>query len=166
MTRSNAREIAVQLIFSLGFGNLSAQEVLDSQLTPERFAELAEENALYAQFPNEKHQQYIRDLVQGVFSHGPELDDYISRYAVGWSFARIPRMAAAIMRTAMYEVLYVPDVPNAAAINEAVEIAKRYETQEVVSFVNGILGSFVRAEFADTPPKPEKADDSQPKAED
>ena len=166
MTRSNAREIAVQLIFSLGFGNLSAQEVLDSQLTTERFAELAEENALYAQFPNEKQQQYIRDLVQGVFSHGPELDDYISRYAVGWSFARIPRMAAAIMRTAMYEVLYVPDVPNAAAINEAVEIAKRYETQEVVSFDNGILGSFVRAEFADTPPKPEKADDSQPKAED
>ena len=166
MTRSNAREIAVQLIFSLGFGNLSAQEVLDSQLTPERFAELAEENALYAQFPNEKQQQYIRDLVQGVFSHGPELDDYISRYAVGWSFARIPRMAAAIMRTAMYEVLYVPDVPNAAAINEAVEVAKRYETQEVVSFVNGILGSFVRAEFADTPPKPEKADDCQPKAED
>lgn len=155
MTRSNAREIAVQLIFSLGFGNLSAQEVLDSQLTPERFAELAEENALYAQFPNEKQQQYIRDLVQGVFSHGPELDDYISRYAVGWSFARIPRMAAAIMRTAMYEVLYVPDVPNAAAINEAVEIAKRYETQEVVSFVNGILGSFVRAEFADSQPKAE-----------
>ena len=113
-----------------------------------------------------RDRQYIRDLVQGVFSHGPELDDYISRYAVGWSFARIPRMAAAIMRTAMYEVLYVPDVPNAAAINEAVEIAKRYETQEVVSFVNGILGSFVRAEFADTPPKPEKADDSQPKAED
>ena len=166
MTRSNAREIAVQLIFSLGFGNLSAQEVLDSQLTPERFAELAEENALYAQFPNEKQQQYIRDLVQGVFSHGPELDDYISRYAVGWSFARIPRMAAAIMRTAMYEVLYVPDVPNAAAINEAVEIAKRYETQEVVSFVNGILGSFVRAEFADTPPKPDKACEAQPKAED
>ena len=166
MTRSNAREIAVQLIFSLGFGNLSAQEVLDSQLTPERFAELAEENALYAQFPNEKQQQYIRDLVQGVFSHGPELDDYISRYAVGWSFARIPRMAAAIMRTAMYEVLYVPDVPNAAAINEAVEIAKRYETQEVVSFVNGILGSFVRAEFSDTPPKPDKAGEAQPKAED
>ena len=166
MTRSNAREIAVQLIFSLGFSNHSAREVLDSQLTPERFAELAEENALYAQFPNEKQQQYIRDLVQGVFSHGPELDDYISRYAVGWSFARIPRMAAAIMRTAMYEVLYVPDVPNAAAINEAVEIAKRYETQEVVSFVNGILGSFVRAEFSETPPKPDKAGEAQPKAED
>lgn len=166
MTRSTAREIAVHLIFSLGFGTQSAEEVLDSELTRERFEELGGESQLYAQFPNEKQERYIRDLVRGVFAHGPELDDYIARYAVGWSFARIPRMAAAIMRTAMYEVLYVPDVPNAAAINEAVEIAKRYETQEVVSFVNGILGSFVRAEFADTPPKPEKADDSQPKAED
>lgn len=157
MTRSNAREIAVQMIFSLSFGNLSADELLSSQLTRPRFQELAEEMPLYTQFPNEKQEQYIRELVQGVFAHGPELDDYIGRYAVGWSFARIPRMAAAIMRTAMYEVLYMPDVPNAAAINAAVEIAKNYEPQEVVSYVNGILGTFVRTEFADTPPKPEKA---------
>ncbi len=157
MTRSNAREIAVHMIFSLSFGNQSAQELLDSQLTHERFKELAEDMPLYAQFPNEKQEKYIRELVRGVFSHGPELDDYIGRYAVGWNFARIPRMAAAIMRTAMYEVLYMPDVPNAAAINEAVEIAKSYEPVEVVSFVNGILGSFVRTEFSDTPPKPEKA---------
>lgn len=149
MTRSNAREIAVQMIFSLGFGNSSAQALLDSQLTQERFCELAEELPLYAQFPNEKQEQYIRDLVQGVFSHGPELDDYISRYAVGWAFARIPRMAAAIMRTAMYEVLYMPDIPNAAAINEAVEIAKKYETPETVKFINGILGTFVRRETAE-----------------
>lgn len=158
MTRSNAREIAVQVIFSLGFGNISAQEALESQLNPERFQELAAEMPLYAEYPDSKQEQYIRELVKGVFTHGPELDDYIARYAVGWSFARIPRMAAAIMRTAMYEVMYMPEIPNAAAINEAVEIAKNYEAQEVVSFVNGILGSFVRAEFADTPPKPEKAE--------
>ena len=147
MTRSNAREIAVQLIFSLGFGNSKAEELLDSQLTQERFKELAEENPLYSQFPNEKQRNYIRELVLGVYEHGPELDIYIGRYAKGWTFARIPRMAAAILQTAMYEVLYMPDIPNAAAINEAVEIAKSYEPQEVVSFVNGILGSFVRAEF-------------------
>ena len=157
MTRSNAREIAVQLVYALGFGGATAQELLDSQLTPQRFQELEEESPLDARFPNEKQAQYIRDLVQGVYAHGPELDEYISRYAVGWSFSRIPRMASAIMRTAMYEVLYMPDIPNAAAINEAVEIAKNYEPPEVVSFLNGILGSFVRAEFADTPPKPEKA---------
>ena len=157
MTRTNAREIAVQMIFSLGFDTLSADDVLDSQFTPERFEELKEESGLYSEFPNAKQADYIRELVRGVFAHGPELDEYISRYAKNWTFARIPRMAAAIMRTAMYEVLYMPDVPNAAAINAAVEMTKNYENQEVVSFVNGILGTFVRTEFADTPAKPEKA---------
>ena len=156
MTRSSAREIAIHIIFTLGFDSRSAQEALEAELTPERFQELAEELPLYEQFPNEKQEKYIRTLVQGVFAHGPELDDYISRYSVGWAFARIPSMAAAVMRTAMYEVLYMPEIPNAAAINEAVEIAKKYEPEEVVSFLNGILGTFVRTEFEDTPPKPEK----------
>ena len=74
MTRINAREIAVQQIFSLSFGDDCAAELLKRQLTPERFAELAEEMPLYAQFPNEKQEQYIRELVLGVFAHGPELD--------------------------------------------------------------------------------------------
>ena len=151
MTRSNAREVAVHMIYELGFGSRSAEELLEHEMTQERFAQLGEEEPLYAQFPNEKQRQYIRDLVQGVYVHGPELDDYISRYSVGWSFARIPRMAAAVMRTAMYEVLYMPAIPNSAAINEAVEIAKNYEPAEVVSFINGILGSFVRNEC---PPEP------------
>ena len=153
MTRSTAREIAVHLIFSLGFGTQSAEEVLDSELTRERFEELGGESQLYAQFPNEKQERYIRDLVRGVFAHGPELDDYIARYAVGWSFARIPRMAAA-----MYEILYMQDIPNAAAIDAAVEMTKKYEPQEVAAFVNGILGTFVRTEFPDPPAKPEKSD--------
>lgn len=157
MTRSNAREIAVHLIFALGFGTQSDQELLDSELTRERFQKLAEDLPLYAQYPNEKQEQYIRKLVSGVFFHGPELDDCISRYSVGWAFSRIPRMAAAIMRTAMYEILYMPDIPNAAAINEAVELTRKYETPEVVSFVNGILGSFVRAEAGDESTRPEKA---------
>ena len=156
MTRSNAREIAVHLIFALGFGTQGDRELLDRELTRERFQELAEEMPLYAQFPNEKQEQYIRKLVSGVLFHGPELDDCISRYSVGWSFARIPRMAAAIMRTAMYEILYMPDIPNAAAINEAVELTRKYESPEMVSFVNGILGSFVRAEAGDESPKTEK----------
>ena len=65
--------------------------------------------------------------------------------------ARLNRVAIAIMRVAMYEILYMQDIPNAAAINEAVEMTKHYEEPEVVSFVNGILGSFVRNEC---PPEP------------
>lgn len=159
MTRSNAREIAVQMVYALSFGKRDAQSLLEDLLTVEHFQQMAEEIPLYAKYPNEKQEQYIRDVVTGVYAHGPELDDYISRYAVGWNFARIPRVAAAIMRTAMYEVLYMPEIPNAAAINSAVEIAKNYETPEVVSFVNGILGTFVRTEFPDSPAKPEKASD-------
>ena len=56
-------------------------------------------------------------------------------------------MASAIMRVAMYEILYMPDIPNGTAINEAVEIAKKYESPETVRFLNGILGSFVRQEI-------------------
>ena len=150
MTRTAAREIAVHMVFELGFGDRSADELLEAELTEEKFALIGAEEPLYASFPDEVQEKYIRTLVCGVFEHGPELDDYISRYAVGWSFARIPRVAAAVMRVAMYEVLYMPDIPNSAAINEAVEIAKGYETAEVVSFINGILGTFVRSEFPET----------------
>lgn len=149
MTRNNAREIAVQMIFELTFGNRSVDELLEEEFTRERFAEIGEECALYSEFPNIKQERYIRELVRGVYTHGPELDTYIERYSVGWAFARIPRMAASILRTAMYEVLYMQDIPNAAAINEAVEISKTYEDEKTVSFINGILGSFVRSELTE-----------------
>ena len=147
MTRNNAREIAVHFSFELGFSNLSADELLEQSLTKECFALLGEEEPLYAEFPNEKQKNYIIDLVRGVFEHGAELDTYIEKYAVGWKFSRIDRVAAAIMRVTMFEILYLPDIPNRVAINEAIEIAKRYEDEDVVKFINGILGSFVRDEF-------------------
>lgn len=147
MTRSAAREIAVHYAFELGFSTASADALLEQALTPEAFSLLGEEEELYRQFPEEKLKQYIVSLVRGVFEHGAELDGYIARYARGWKFSRIDRVAAAIMRVTMYEILYMPEVPNRVAINEAVEIAKKYVDEDVVRFVNGILGSFVRAEF-------------------
>ena len=75
-------------------------------------------------------------------------------WAALWSFARIDRVAAAIMRVTMFEILYMPDVPNKVAINEAVEIAKKYLDTDVVGFVNGILGSFVRAVHPGEPEQP------------
>ncbi len=143
MTRTSAREIAVHFSFELGFSNQTADELLEHMLTRPVFAQIGEEEPLYAEFPDEKQETYIRTLVKGVYDHCPELDDYISRYAIGWKYARIPRVAVSIMRVAMYEILYMQDIPNAAAINEAVQMAKHYEEPEVVSFINGILGSFV-----------------------
>ena len=146
MTRTNAREIAVHFSFELGFSNETADELLEHMLTQPVFAQIGEEEPLYAEFPDARQRAYIRTLVKGVYDHCPELDEYISRYAIGWKYARIPRVAVSIMRVAMYEILYMQDIPNAAAINEAVQMAKHYLEPEVVSFVNGILGSFVRSE--------------------
>ena len=157
MVRNTAREIAIHLSYELSFTDKPVEELLDERLTPESFAALAEEDPLYQETPNAKQADYIRRLVRGVADHAPELDGYIAKYAKGWNFARIPLVASAIMRVAMYEILYMPDIPNAAAINAAVELTKQYEPQEGAAFVNGILGSFVRAEFQDTPAKPEKA---------
>lgn len=154
MVRNTAREIAMHLSYELSFTDKTAEELLDERLTAETFAALAEEDPLYRETPNAKQADYIRRLVRGVADHAPELDGYIAKYAKGWNFARIPLVASAIMRVAMYEILYRPDIPAAAAINDAVEIAKKYEDEKVVSFINGILGSFVRAEFPDTPAKP------------
>ena len=147
MTRSNAREIAIHLSFALSFADHTAEELLALSLTRDNFAHLADEEPLYAEYPNEKQRQYISALVNGVFDHGAELDGYIEKYAIGWSFSRISRMASAIMRVAMYEALYMPEIPVGAAINEAVEICKHYETDETAAFVNGILGAFVRGEI-------------------
>lgn len=146
MNRSTAREIAVHFAFELAFSDQSARQMLDRELTPEEFAQRARDESMYAEFPGPGELDYITRLVLGVGSHGAELDGYIEKYAKGWRFSRIDRVASAIMRTTMYEILYMPDIPNRAAINEAVEIAKRYLDDEVVKFINGILGSFVRSE--------------------
>lgn len=146
MNRSTAREIAVHFAFELAFSNEKADQLLERELTAEAFAQRAPDEPIYAQFPDQGALEYITKLVRGVGSHGAELDGYTAKYAKGWKFSRIDRVASAIMRVAMYEILYMPDIPNRAAINEAVEIAKKYLDDDVVKFINGILGSFVRTE--------------------
>ena len=146
MVRNVAREIAMHLSYELSFTDLQPEELLNQRSSSSRFQTLAPEYEVYGKLPGPTQQAYIRRAVKGVALHGYELDQYIEKYAVGWKFERIPLVAAAIMRLAMFEILYMPDIPNGAAINEAVEIAKKYESPEVVRFVNGILGSFVRAE--------------------
>jgi len=154
--RNIAREIAMHLSYELSFTNLSAQELLDQRLNESRFADLAPEYEAYGKLPDASQLDYIRKLVKGIADHGYELDQYIEKYAKGWKFDRIPLVASAIMRLSMYEILYMPEIPDGAAINEAVEIAKKYESEDVVRFINGILGTFLRSEVS-APEAKEKA---------
>lgn len=144
MTRSNAREIVAHLIFEMNFTEEPAQQLVDSTLEPEYYGSLAAETDIYAERPNEKQEDYIRSAVQGVQEKQEELDAYLAKYAINWSVSRISKVARAILHVAMYEALYVDDVPVSSAINEAVELTRKYEDEDVVSFVNGILGSFAR----------------------
>ena len=146
MTRTAAREIAVRICFSLAENRSDPETVLSMVFGTEYYSTLETEDELYKDAPDDTQLAYITRLVTGVFQHDAELDSYIEKYAVGWKFGRISRTAVAIMKAAMFEALYMPDVPTRAAINEAVELAKSYESPETVPFINGVLGGFARAE--------------------
>lgn len=83
---------------------------------------------------------YAREIVDGIADHSDEIDELISTYAVGWSLERMPNVDRAVLRIASWEMLYNAEVPNAVAIDEAVELAKEYSTEDSSRFVNGVLG--------------------------
>jgi N utilization substance protein B len=88
---------------------------------------------------------YITAVVNGVKEHEQEIEDIISAHLKkGWTLSRISKVAAAVMKVAVYEMKYVDDVPPKVAINEAVELVKKYGAEEDPAFVNGVLGSVMK----------------------
>ena len=85
------------------------------------------------------------ELVQGVFGKRDELDKLINDYSQNWKLSRIARVELAILRLSLFEMIYSPDIPLKVAINEAVELSKRYGDENSRSFVNGILDAVARA---------------------
>ena len=146
MTRASAREIAVIALYSQSLNHYSPEELLDSWLDVSYYDLLSREDPLFETPPGDDAAAFIRRLVSGVAESLPELDSRIESLSVGWELNRMPRTALAVLRAAFYEILHMPDVPPAAAINSHLNILKRYDTPEVVAFVNGILGSLMRAD--------------------
>ena len=97
--------------------------------------------------PDQKQLEYIQRLTRLIAENRSEIDGFIERYAHGWKPERISRTALAVLRCAICEILYMDDIPNSAAINEAVELDKNYDEPDTVAFVNGVLGGFMRGEF-------------------
>lgn len=160
MTRTAAREIAVQLGFSVAGTVQDPAAAVEAFFDPEHYGTLAVEGDIYADAPSQRELDFITRSVTGVAAHREELDGLIGKYARGWRPERISRSAAAILRQAMYEVLYMPDVPDKASMDEAVELAKGYEDPDVVGFINGVLGGFYRGEVQ----KEEPAGEDKPDA--
>ncbi len=126
MSRTEQREQAFCLVFQNLFNN-------------EETVSIYEENVA-------KVGKYAKSLFEGVLSKTDELDEVINTYSKGWKTNRLPKVNLAILRLAVYEIKYVDDVPQSVAINEAVELAKKYSGEGDYSFINGILGSVARGE--------------------
>jgi len=137
--------MAVRLCFMLSENPGSASELLDTVFEPEYYQGLAEEDILFAEKPGAQL-PYITEVVSGIGLHNAELDEYIMKYSDKWEFERISRTAVAIMKLAMYEILYMSDIPTGVSVNEAVELAKHYEEADTVPYINGVLGAFIKGE--------------------
>lgn len=124
--RSEEREQAFCLLFQSLFN------------TDENF-EIYEENI-------ESVGDYARSIALGVEEKKENLDGLIEKYSKGWKVKRLPKVNLAILRLAAYEILFVDDVPESVAINEAVELAKKYSGESDYSFINGVLGALVNGE--------------------
>ena len=145
MTRGNARELAVHLIYGRNFTGEEPSAVTEIRLEREYYEKLAAENDVYAERPSRAQRAYLDAVTSGVASREDELNETIQKFSIGWDVKRISRLTRSVMQLAIYEILYVEDVPTGVAISEAVRLAKKYDGDDTGAFVNGILGAFARS---------------------
>lgn len=131
MNRTLAREVAMKILFARSLGGEDTwEEVLEQSQAGD---ELSDED-----------KTFLENEVFGVERHREELDGLIDGYAKGWNLNRLAKVDLTLLRMGLFELLYLPEVPVGAAINEAVELSKRYGEDKSYSFINGILGTAAR----------------------
>ena len=155
MTRRELREEIFKLLFMVEF---YSKDEMKEQV-----------KSYFEDFPekeiSEKDHAYIEEKYENICAVLPKIDEKIASAAKGWKLERISKTALAVMRCAICEILYMDDIPNAAAINEAVELDKGYDEPDTVAFVNGVLGGFMRGEFGQTVPAQEEPAQDEPDRE-
>ena len=145
MTRANARELAVHLIYSQSVTGDEPNEVVSFRLDKEYYQKLSTENEVYEERPSRAQRVYIDSVVTGVANRVDELNAEIQKFSIGWDVSRISRLTRCVMQLAIYEIQNLADVPTGVAISEAVRLAKKYDGDDTGAFVNGILGSYARS---------------------
>ena len=128
--RTKARKRALDVLFSADVRDISIAEALEAEA--DRAASEPDRAASWL---------YAREIVDGVIDHSVEIDETIETYARGWSLERMPAVDRAIVRIAVWEILFNPEVPSAVAVDEAVEAAKTLSTEESSGYVNGLLAT-------------------------
>jgi N utilization substance protein B len=129
-SRRAARELAINVLYQIDVAHIPPQEALETAI----------ENIVL----DGASADFARVLVDGVLEHMTKIDEVLKRLAVGWELQRQPAVDRNILRMAIFEILYLDDIPASVSINEAVDLAKKYSTAESGRFVNGVLGALVR----------------------
>ena len=111
MTRANARELAVHLIYGREFTGEEPQTVVSTRLDKEYYSKLSDENEVYSERPSKAQLNYIDNVVSGVANRQEDLNAEIQKFSIGWDIRRISRLARCVMQLAIFEILYVEDVP-------------------------------------------------------
>lgn len=141
MSRRTAREISLQMLYQFEFQKENTAEQIDIYLNT------LKEEKHHNDEPLKKLVQididFIKEEINGVLTNFEMIDKTIEEYALDWHLDRIAKVDLTILRLAVYEILFKPDIPKEVSINEAVELAKKYSTEEAKKFVNGILGKVV-----------------------
>ena len=135
MKRSESREQAFMLVFERSFKEESIDEIIEEAVIGR----------------NLEVDDYAYRLASDVCDHLPWLDEAIAAHSKKWKINRMSRVALTILRLSLWEIDHVDTVPVGASINEAVELAKKYGNTDDFSFVNGVLGAYVRAKGEDVP---------------
>ncbi len=131
MSRKIARDAAMRMLYAYE---------LTGELNQDMIQETIEPAALDAE-----DMKYLKQITEGAVEQRASLDTLIEQNAVGWRLSRIGKVDLSILRLAIYEMLCREDVPESVAINEAVELAKKYSEPKSKQFINGILGSISRS---------------------
>lgn len=137
MSRRQARELALQVLFHVDVGHSDPDTALFQAFAREQEEEGAEPLS-------EKDGLYARDLVQGTWERKDDLDAVIAQYAKEWAVDRLAAVDRSILRMAIYEIKHQEDVPDGVVADEAVELSKTFSTADSGKFINGILGSVIR----------------------
>ena len=127
-SRRMARELALQALFSVEVGHRDPAEVLDEYL---------------ATFSESAHRLFVKDLVLGTLEHARESDERITPLLEGWTIERLPTIDRLLLRMAAFELRHRPETPKPVIVNEAVELAKRFSTENSGRFVNGVLSAML-----------------------
>ncbi|GIP32274.1 transcription antitermination factor NusB [Paenibacillus sp. J2TS4] len=140
MKRRLARELALQSLYQMQMNEVSSQEAI--QIVIE---EAVHENEAGLDVRHEEiSPEYVGELVEGTRKHLDAIDELLEKYIKGWKMDRLSKVDREILRLASYEMIYRDDIPPKVVVNEAIELAKHFGSEESGKFVNGVLGQMIR----------------------